>query len=103
MDGAAEADAAAGTADGQEAVDAAAAAGAAASGGQHVAQLLQRLLLPRIKATLGESNLAVRQVCDAFVKKSRFQTRKIIHGSIARGGTGCCCSGCCCCCTCWPC
>jgi hypothetical protein len=32
------------------------------SGGQHIEQLLQRLLLPRVKAALGEPNLAVRQV-----------------------------------------
>lgn len=36
-------------------------------GGEHVEQLLQRLLLPRVKAALGEPNLAVRQV--------RFDTR----------------------------
>jgi hypothetical protein len=34
--------------------------------GQHIEQLLQRLLLPRVKAALGEPNLAVRQVRSAF-------------------------------------
>lgn len=74
VDGAALADAAA-TTEGGNTVTADATAGTAAAAataaaeaevplrGQHVAQLLQRLLLPRIKATLGESNLAVRQVC----------------------------------------
>lgn len=55
MDGAAAADVASADAIGSE----------SGLGGQHIEQLLQRLLLPRIKAALGEPNLAVRQVQSA--------------------------------------
>jgi hypothetical protein len=44
------------------AADAASSQSAGGAGGGHIEQLLQRLLLPRVKAALGEPNLAVRQV-----------------------------------------
>jgi hypothetical protein len=46
-------------------------------GGQHIEQLLQRLLLPRVKAALGEPNLAVRQVRACLQSNSQISLHRM--------------------------
>lgn len=76
VDGAAAADLANAAAASLKPITTAMAAAAAAPqpGSQHVEQMLQRLLLPRIKAALGEPNLAVRQASHSTVCCSPFRS-----------------------------